>query len=156
MYLDNNNPLSPYEKQIDIKDRKLIIAEMIKEMRKVKGYTQKQVADFIGVPQTTYSGYEQAKNETPAEILVRLSFLYDLPVDLIIGRDRFYISTGEDLQKQINDMNMALDKMAQGLANGEFMQNQDAKMFADSLITSIKQLTKAMEEQNEIQSKINK
>ena len=156
MYLDNKNPLATYEKQIEIKDRKLIVAETIKEMRKAKGYTQKQVADCIGVPQTTYSGYEQAKNETPAEILVRLSFLYDVPVDFLIGRDRFYITTGEDLQKQINEMNATLDQMAQGLANGEFAHNQETRMFADNLLTTMKQLTKAMEERNALQSKIKK
>ena len=40
--------------------------------------------------QGTYSTYENGRTELPIEILVRLSYLYNIPIDAIVQRDRLY------------------------------------------------------------------
>lgn len=150
MYLDDKNPLAPYEMQIDIKDRKQLVAKLLKNWRNAKGYLQKDVAEKIGIPTTTYSGYEIAKTEPPIEVLVRLSYLYDVPVDMLIGRDLFSIDIGEEMQAQIDEVKTALDKIGEEIATGKLKDNEQAQMFADTFLQSLKDLTRAMDETNEI------
>ena len=154
MYLDNNNPLAPYEKQIDIKDRKLLVAKLIKGMREGRGYKQKDAAEILGIPTTTLSGYEIAKSETPIEILVRMSYLYDVPVDYLVGRDLFAIDFGNEMQEQINQVKSALDIIGEEIATGKLKDNNEAKLFADTFMNSIEKLVSLMEENNELQTKI--
>ena len=154
MYLDENNPLTPYEKQIDIKDRKKLVAQIIKGIRESKGYLQKDVADFIGIPLSTYSGYEIAKSETPIEILVRLSFLYNVPIDYLVGKEVFALEFGEKMKEQIDDVKSALEKIEKDVTSGILRNNEQAKLFADTLLQTMKELTQAMADSNDLQAKI--
>lgn len=156
MYLESkeNNPLAPYDKQIDIKDRKKLVAKLIQSVRKAKGYLQKDVAEILGIPLTTYSGYEIAKTETPVEILVRLSYLYDVPIDYLVGRDMFSVDFGEQADNQIEDMKKALDDIRRQIKEGKMQNNERAQIFADSFLQSMQDLAKLMKESNDIQTKI--
>lgn len=78
------NKFAPYELQFDDAGRKQLIAESLILLRKAHNYTQKQVAEFLGIHPVTYNGYEKAKNEPSAETIVRLSYLYQVPTDLIL------------------------------------------------------------------------
>lgn len=37
-----------------------------------------------------YNGYENGRNELPIEVLVRISFLYNTPMDILVQRDRMH------------------------------------------------------------------
>ncbi len=51
--------------------------------------TQTQVAKIIGMSQTGYSKYETGENDIPTQILIRLSELYDVSTDYLLGlRDK--------------------------------------------------------------------
>jgi len=101
------NMLSPYEGQFDIATRKRMVAEMLCELRKNKGLQQKEVAEILGISPQTYNGYEKGRNEPPIEILVRTSYLYDIPVDILVQRDRMHsydqsaIETVKNAEEQI-------------------------------------------------------
>jgi transcriptional regulator with XRE-family HTH domain len=82
------NPFYPYELQFDILERKAMVAEMIKELRKSKGYQQKEIAEMLCISPQTYNGYETGRNEPPIEVLVRISYLYEIPIDILVQRDR--------------------------------------------------------------------
>ncbi|MBR2027823.1 MAG: helix-turn-helix transcriptional regulator [Oscillospiraceae bacterium] len=153
MYLDEKSPLAPYEKQIDIKDRKYLVAKILKGLRNTKGYLQKDVAEMIGIPTPTYSGYESAKTEAPIEILVRLSFLYDVPIDFLVGREMFSIDFDEQLQSQIDDLKNAFDKIGGELLSGQLMADENTQQFASMFLNAMKDLTRAMEETNQINMK---
>ena len=88
MSTQQENPFAPYEMQFSIQERKALVAEMIRELRKAKGYQQKEVSEMLGISPQTYNGYEKGRNEPPIEILVRLSFLYQLPIGILVQRDR--------------------------------------------------------------------
>ena len=98
-----DNRLAPYECQFSLEDRKAFISESITQMRKIAKLSQKEVAAAVGVSQATYSAYERGRNEPPAEILVRLSFLFKTSVDVIMQTDRT-AKTREDTQAQIDDL----------------------------------------------------
>lgn len=97
------NKLTPYECQFTVEDRKEFISESITQLRKMAKLSQKEVAAAVKVSQATYSAYERGRNEPPAEILVRLSYLFKTPVDVIMQTDRT-AKTREDTQAQIDDL----------------------------------------------------
>lgn len=46
---------------------------------------QRQVADYLRCSQQVYSNYELGQRDIPTEILIRLSELYDVSVDYLLG-----------------------------------------------------------------------
>lgn len=59
----------------------------LKAARKSKGLTQQQVADFIGISQNNYSYWENGKVKIDNVSLQRLSNLFDVSVDFLLGRE---------------------------------------------------------------------
>ena len=58
----------------------------LKDLREDKDYTQKDVADLLGITQQQYSLYELWKREMPLSLLCVLAEHYDTSVDYILGR----------------------------------------------------------------------
>ena len=132
------NPLAPYEGQFDTQTRKQMVAQMLCECRKTMGYQQKEVAEILGISPQTYNGYEKGRNEPPIEILVRLSFLYDLPVDILVQRSRLH----SDDQSAIVSIKKAEEELAdvrQWLSSDPLAQNEQIQ----TLISAMERLTDA-------------
>jgi len=59
----------------------------LKRIRKEKGYTQTEIAEHLGVPQTQIVRYEQGINELPIRYLIQLCYLYKVSSDTILNID---------------------------------------------------------------------
>lgn len=46
---------------------------------------QTAVAKYLGMSQTGYSKYETGENDIPTQVLIKLSKLYHVSVDYILG-----------------------------------------------------------------------
>ena len=57
----------------------------IRDLRKDRDMTQKQLSDLLGMSQTGYSKYETGENDIPTGILISLSRLYGVSVDYLLG-----------------------------------------------------------------------
>lgn len=57
----------------------------LKELRKEKGYSQKEVAKAIGITLSAYSNYEQGIREPSYEILILLCKFYNVSADYLLG-----------------------------------------------------------------------
>ncbi len=57
----------------------------LKEARKQAGYTQKQIADILKIPQNTISRYETGEREPDFETLGKLIDFYEVSADWILG-----------------------------------------------------------------------
>ena len=57
----------------------------IRMLRESKGLTQKEAADALNMPRTTYVHYEDGSNEPKISVLVKLSAFYGISVDWIVG-----------------------------------------------------------------------
>ncbi len=55
---------------------KKCFSETLKQLRIDAGYTQKQVYEMIGVPQSTFSSWEVGKSEPSADVLLKLCKIY--------------------------------------------------------------------------------
>lgn len=57
----------------------------LKQLRKDKGLSQKEVASIIGVTISAYSNYEQGIREPSYDILIKLAKFYDVTTDYLLG-----------------------------------------------------------------------
>lgn len=64
-----------------------IIGANLKELRKANGYTQEQVADFLGIQRSTYSNYELGDREAPIDILEKMCNLMGCEMDMLFNED---------------------------------------------------------------------
>lgn len=129
----NVDALKTYDNQFTTSERKQLVAEMLKAMRETEKLQQKELAELLGIKPQTYSAYELGRNEPPVEILVRLSKLYDVPIDILVQKD-----TNKDSAKAKEQLEM-FDKQIQELKKEMLEKGSNAKM---------EQLIKAIEEFN--------
>lgn len=108
------NKLNPYECQFTIEERKRITAHTLQELRKEKGYQQKEVAGYIKIKPTTYNTYETGRTEPPIEVLVRLSYLYQIPIDTLVQKDRLY-RTSTEVTELLNEYKQQLKEIEKQL-----------------------------------------
>lgn len=59
--------------------------ERMRELRQDNDLSQQQIADILGVAQTTYSQYELYKRPMPIEYLVALCKFYNVSADYMLG-----------------------------------------------------------------------
>lgn len=60
--------------------------ENLKTARKKSGKTQKEIADSLGVGQSTYKNYECGLREPNGDMIVALANLFDVTTDYLLGR----------------------------------------------------------------------
>ena len=57
----------------------------IRDLREDRDWKQRQVAEYLNCSQQVYSNYELGQRDIPTEILIRLSQLYEVSVDYLLG-----------------------------------------------------------------------
>ena len=57
----------------------------LREMREDNDLTQAQVAEVLGIDQRVYSNYEIGKREIPVHLLIKLSKMYEVSTDYLLG-----------------------------------------------------------------------
>ena len=62
-----------------------MILERIRELREDSDLSQKDLAEYLQVHQTTYSSYELGKLGVTADVLVKLAQFYKVSADYILG-----------------------------------------------------------------------
>ena len=66
------------KKFLGIAEEKL--GEVMKRYRMEHNYTQKKVADYLGIDRTTYTKYETVR-KPEIDVIMKLAALYDISVD---------------------------------------------------------------------------
>ena len=70
----------------DIMRYEIMKFENIRNLRIDNGYTQKQIAEQLGISQNTYSQYELGILNYPVDALLILADFYGVSVDYLLGR----------------------------------------------------------------------
>ena len=60
--------------------------ENIRSLRIDGSHTQKQIAEYLGISQNTYSQYEIGVLNYPVDVLMKLADFYEVSVDYLLGR----------------------------------------------------------------------
>lgn len=63
-----------------------IFCERLLALRKEYGYTQRQVAQMLGISQPSYIRYENGTAQPSLESLSALADIFDVSADYLIGR----------------------------------------------------------------------
>jgi len=121
-----------YDNLYTFDERKQLIAESLKSIRVAKRLTQKQVAEHIGVNTQTYATYERGRNEPPAEIIIRLSYLYNIPTDFILQKDNV-TKEKSTVMKQLDDFDAVIDEMRGKILSGDAETRKEIGRLADNL-----------------------
>ena len=59
--------------------------DILKELRKEKGLSQKDVADAIGVTRGAYANYEQGTREPSLDILIKICRFFNTTPNYLLG-----------------------------------------------------------------------
>lgn len=133
--------LKTYNNLYNQTERKLLTAAMLKAFRENNNLQKKEVAELIGIKPQTYGAYESGRNEAPAEVLVRLSMLYEVPVDLLVQRDNMS-KTEKSAQEQL----AMYDEQIKGLKEAILKGDVNATEQFSKLIDGIQALTDVLKE----------
>lgn len=60
--------------------------ECLKRQRELYGYTQKQMAELIGIAPRSYQRYESGEREPNIETLVQIADFFEVSLDDLVGR----------------------------------------------------------------------
>lgn len=70
----------------ELYDNNADLGEMLHQLRVDKGYSQKKVADYLGVKNVTVSAYEKGRIRPTSDKMYKLSKLYGVSMDVISAR----------------------------------------------------------------------
>lgn len=62
------------------------LPNVLKELRKNKGMTQKEVARDLNITDRTYGHYETGKREPSIDMLIEIAKYYNISIDILVGR----------------------------------------------------------------------
>ena len=63
-----------------------IFSERLKELRKKRGYTQSELAEYMNMRQGSYTKWETGMTEPRIENLIKLADILNTTTDFLLGR----------------------------------------------------------------------
>ncbi len=66
------------------------IAKNIRHLRKLKGYTQEQLAEELTMTRSKVGSYEEGRSDPPIDMLIQFSIYFNLPIDVLVKNDLSY------------------------------------------------------------------
>lgn len=63
-----------------------IFQQRLQEQRVLYGYTQREMAEKLGMAQPSYIRYENGTSEPTQQNLVKIADIFDVSVDYLLGR----------------------------------------------------------------------
>lgn len=84
-----------------------MFAERLKQLREENGYNQEYIADYLGVKQQTYSRYENNVSEPDLNTIRKLTTLFNISADYLLGLSKFRQGSldrlPEEIREEVND-----------------------------------------------------
>ena len=81
------------------------LAERLVELRKSKGLTQKILAERLGITKSSVHGWETTRTQPNLLCLMKMSYLYNVSVDYILGmNNNRSLNISNLTDKQINTL----------------------------------------------------
>lgn len=118
----------------------------LREARKIKGLTLKEVAEDVGIADNTLQKYETEKREPKKETWIKLADYYCVPVAYLMGLP-------DGLVQHINKKQaMTFEELHEAIIQWA----EDRNMIKPDRLTGLAQLAKVTEELGELSAGINK
>ncbi|MBQ8615494.1 MAG: helix-turn-helix transcriptional regulator [Clostridia bacterium] len=87
----------------------------LKEIRNIKGISQKELGDKLGVARNTISGYENGVAEPNIENIIKLADILEVSVDTLLGHDTNIV----DLNVLNKNQKILIEKIVKFLTDDE-------------------------------------
>ena len=84
------------------------IGNRLAELRKHKGWTQKQLAQYLRKSPSAVGSYEQNIQTPPADVLITLSELYHVTMDDLLGLQHEHVITLDGMSAEKKETIMLL------------------------------------------------
>lgn len=118
----------------------------LREARKIKGLTLKEVAEDTGISENLIGKYEREEREPKKETWIKLADYYDVPVAYLMGLP-------DGLVQHINKTQaMTFEELHEAIIQWA----EDRNMIKPDRLTGLAQLAKVTEELGELSAGINK
>lgn len=85
-----------------------MLSENLKRLRKAKGLTQEELAERLHVVRQTVSKWEKGTSVPDAELLIRLSEIFEVPVSTLLGGMAEEPETQNDVAVKLEQLNALL------------------------------------------------
>lgn len=70
------------------------------QLRKIRGLTQQQIADEIGVNRGSYSNWEKGKREPNFETLLKLASILNTTTDFLLGKSNINFGNNSEVYEE--------------------------------------------------------
>ena len=91
------------------------LPQKLKALRVQYGFSQKQVAEKIGVSPSIVSGYETGERTPSTEILLSLAYLYNVSTDYLLGKQALAPNALIDVSKLTDKQKAALASLIESI-----------------------------------------
>jgi transcriptional regulator with XRE-family HTH domain len=79
-----------------------MLGKRIKELRKKKGITQKELASYLGVSDRAVGYYESGQRTPPPDILQKIADFFNVSTDYLLGRTDIY-NPADEITEAVSD-----------------------------------------------------
>lgn len=104
--------------------------EIVKYLRTKNDYTQREVADAIGVGSSIYSLYESGKRSISIDVITKIANFYSVSIPFVMGIDSN--KTEKDAEHMLSFFS---DKSKKNIKKMENNKNKDALTMLDALLS---------------------
>lgn len=126
-----------------------MIKDTLKRIRKQKGYTQDDVANFLNVKRQTYSSYERGVSLPDIETIKKLTYFFNVSINELAEEEAFQSthSHSDDTSLSTEEGALLLQEKLKGtpLVNEQgVITKEGADIFATFLINNADMLAKLL------------
>lgn len=122
-----------------------LFSQRLKYLRKEKGKTQQDMADFMNIRRSTYGEYERGKIVPPMDKLKVLADFFSVSVDYLMGNTNFQTheerneSDPTDISRQMKLILEYLENSQTALTlDGKILDDESREVLKSSLESSLK------------------
>ena len=105
-----------------------VLSSRIRQLRKSKGYTQKEFSKQLGTAQTTIANYEQGTRVPDTEKLNKMADLFEVTLDYLLGRDENKVAVKKESEEIEVDISTADNIYLQHLLKGDIKEARNLIM----------------------------
>ncbi len=98
--------------------------QKLREERKKRGMTQKELGEKVGVKQNTFTNWENGKREPTLDNIIKLANILDVTVDYLLGRSDNFSNTivlsknnMKSFSKRLKELRLEKNQTQQQLAD---------------------------------------
>ncbi|NSW92989.1 MAG: helix-turn-helix transcriptional regulator [Firmicutes bacterium] len=134
-----------------------MFGKRLKELRIEKDYSQKDIANYLGISDRAVGYYESEERFPPQDILRKLADFYNVSVDYLLGRTDMRNPQDYELIKSISGDDPELLELLKEFTHREDLKEilkQLPKVEKDDIKTVVKMISGLVEEDNKLEIKI--